>query len=49
MRKISGQARAGIAAAARPLGAAGSTPRLAGALAATLGVAAACWVIAICG
>jgi len=47
VRKTSGQAVAGIAAAARPSIAAGSTARLTGALAVTLGVAAACWVIAI--
>ena len=47
MRKTSGQAVASIAAAARPSIAAGSTARLTGALAVTLGVAAACWVIAI--
>jgi predicted metal-binding membrane protein len=44
MRKISGQA---IAAAGRPPGAAGSTARLTAALAMTLGLAGACWVIAI--
>jgi predicted metal-binding membrane protein len=47
VRKTSGQIVAGIAAAARPSIAAGSTARLTGALAVTLGVAAACWVIAI--
>ncbi len=47
MGETSGQAAAGIAAAARPSGAAGSTARLIAALAVTLGVAAACWVIAI--
>jgi predicted metal-binding membrane protein len=36
-----------MAAAARPSGPAGSTARLTAALAVTLGVAAACWVIAI--
>lgn len=46
MHETSGQAVAGIAAAARPSGAAG-TARLIAALAVTLGVAAACWVIAI--
>jgi predicted metal-binding membrane protein len=46
VRITSGQPVAGIAAA-RPSGAAGSTARLAAALATTLGVAAACWVIAI--
>jgi hypothetical protein len=47
VRKTSGQAVASIAAAARPSNAAGSTARLTGALAVTLGVAAACWFIAI--
>jgi predicted dithiol-disulfide oxidoreductase (DUF899 family) len=47
VRKTSGQAVAGIAAAARSSIAAGRTARLTGALAVTLGVAAACWVIAI--
>jgi predicted metal-binding membrane protein len=47
VRKTSGRAVAGIAAAARPSGAAGSTARLTAALAAMLGVAAACWVITI--
>lgn len=46
MRKTTGQAVAGIAAAARPPGATGSTARLTAALAVTLG-AAACWVVAI--
>ena len=41
MRKTSGQAVASIAAAARPSIAAGSTARLIGALAVTLGAAAA--------
>jgi predicted metal-binding membrane protein len=44
---MSGPAVVGIAAAARPSGAAGSTARLTAALAVTLGVATACWVIAI--
>ncbi len=47
VRQTSGQPVAGIATAARPSAAAGSTARLTGALAVTLGVAAACWVIAI--
>jgi predicted metal-binding membrane protein len=47
VRETSGQPIANVAAAARPWGAAGSTARLTGALAVTLGVAAACWVIAI--
>jgi predicted metal-binding membrane protein len=47
VRETSGQAVAGIAAAARPSGAADSMARLTAALAVTLGVAAACWVIAI--
>ena len=42
MRKTSGQAVASIAAAARPSIAAGSAARLTGALAVTLGLAAAC-------
>jgi hypothetical protein len=46
VRKTSGQAVASIAAAARPSIAAGSTARLTGVLAVTLG-AAACWFIAI--
>jgi predicted metal-binding membrane protein len=47
VRQITGQAVAGITAASRPSIAAGSTARLAGALAVTLGAAAACWVITI--
>jgi hypothetical protein len=47
VRGASGQAVAGMAAAARSSGVAGSPARLTGALAVTLGVAAACWVIAI--
>jgi predicted metal-binding membrane protein len=47
VRETSGQPVANVAAAARPWRAAGSTARLTGALAVTLGVAAACWVIAI--
>jgi predicted metal-binding membrane protein len=46
VRGADGQAGAGMAAA-RPSIAAGSTARLAGALAVILGAAAACWVIAI--
>jgi predicted metal-binding membrane protein len=47
VRGASGQAVAGMAPAARPPGAAATTARLTAALAVTLGVAAACWVIAI--
>jgi predicted metal-binding membrane protein len=47
VRQTSGQPVAGIAAAARPSGTVGSTARLTGALAVTLGIAAGCWVIAI--
>jgi predicted metal-binding membrane protein len=47
VRRTSGQAVAGIAAAARPSGVAGSRARLAATLAATLGAASACWVITI--
>ncbi len=47
MRKTSAQAVAGIAAAARPSGVAGSTAGLTGVLAATLGVASACWVVSV--
>ena len=47
MRETSGQAVVGIAAAARAAGTAGSTARLTAVLAVTLGVAAACWIMAI--
>jgi predicted metal-binding membrane protein len=47
VRKTSRQAVAGIAAAARLSGVAASTARLRGGLAATLGVASACWVVSV--
>ena len=47
MRRLGGQAVAGMAAAALPSGAVGTMVRLTGALAVTLGVAATCWVITI--
>jgi predicted metal-binding membrane protein len=47
VRKTSGQPAAGIAAAARPSGVAGSTARPTGALAATLGVASTRWVTSV--
>jgi predicted metal-binding membrane protein len=47
MRRTSRQTVAGIAAAARVSGVAGSTARLAGSVTATLGLASACWVISV--
>ena len=47
MSTTSGQTAAAVAAAARPAPPAVSTARVAGALAVTLGVAAACWYVAL--